>query len=93
MILNENLNQSQKINESSSSDGSKLKKMLKSLPLNQIDQFARVVSGLQNTIKFSDESIEIDGYIISDAQKFLSDYSKKLQAIAKEIIDLGIGTY
>lgn len=87
------LSESQKINESSSDDGKKLKKMLKSLPLNKIDEFARVVSRLQNIVKFSNEPIEIDGYTISDAQEFLSNYSKKLQAIAKEMIDLGQGTY
>ena len=83
MILNKSLNESQKLNESSD-DGEKLKKMLKSLPLNEIDKFARIVNGLQNTIKFSNEPITIDGYDISDAQDFLSNYSKKLQAIANE---------
>ena len=87
------LNEFQRINESSSDNGEKLKKMLKSLPSNDIDQFARTVNRLQNEIKFGNKSIEIDGYTIQDAQEFLSDYSKKLQAIAKEIIDLGIGAY
>lgn len=87
------LSESQKINESSSSDGTKLKKMLKSLPSNDIDQFARIVNRLQNEIKFSDGHIVIDQYDISDAQEFLSTYSKKLQAIAKEMIDIGMGSY